>query len=86
MKYENIVEVVSNYATNQLPKVLEDYGQNGFQLVNAIIAKNKYDCDVMYLFFTKQKSEAFQDYIRPTEKGGVTDNNVGSKLKGGVKK
>lgn len=66
MKYENIVAVVSNYATDQLPKVLEHHGQNGFQFVNAVIAKNKYGCDVMYLFFTKALDH-------PTEKGGESD-------------
>ena len=54
MKYENIVATVSNYATDRLPKVLENYGQNGFQLVSSVIAKNKYDCDVMYFFFYKR--------------------------------
>ena len=66
MKYENIVATVSNYATDRLPKVLENYGQNGFQLVSSVIAKNKYDCDVMYLFFTKEIDH-------PTEKGGVQE-------------
>lgn len=53
MKYNNISVVVSNYATDALNKTLYDYGQLGFKLVNTIIAKNKYDVYVMYLFFTK---------------------------------
>lgn len=53
MKYNNISVVVSNYATDALNKTLYDCGQLGFKLVNTIIAKNKYDVDVMYLFFTK---------------------------------
>ena len=64
MKYENIVAVVSNYATDQLAKVLEHHGQNGFELVNVVMAKNQYNCNVMYLFFTKPHS---------TEKGGVDE-------------
>lgn len=63
MKYENIVAVVSNYATDELPKALERHGQNGFQFVNSVIAKNKYFVDVMYLFFTKEIDH-------PADKGG----------------
>ena len=55
MKYENTVITVSNYATDELPKVLLKYGELGFKLVNTIMAKNKYDVDVMYLFFTREK-------------------------------
>jgi hypothetical protein len=54
MKYQNIVVTVSNYATNYLYETLNDYGQQGFKLVNVVMAKNKYYCDVMYLFFTKE--------------------------------
>lgn len=54
MKYQNIVVQVSNYATDSLSETLKRYGQLGFKIVNVIMAKNKYDVDVMYLFFTKE--------------------------------
>lgn len=57
MKYENIVVQVSTYATDYLQETLMKYGQLGFKLVNVTIAKNKYDVDVMYLFFTRELSE-----------------------------
>ena len=53
MKCRNIVDVVSNYATNELERTLEYYGERGFNLVNVTMAKNKYGVEVMYLFFTK---------------------------------
>lgn len=57
MKYANIVTQVSNYATDRLDKTLADYGNCGFKLVNVVMAKNKYNIDVMYLFFTKEVKE-----------------------------
>jgi hypothetical protein len=54
VKYQNIVVTVSNYATKYLDETLDDYGQQGFELVNVVMAKNKYMLDVMYLFFTKE--------------------------------
>ena len=57
MKYENIVVQVANYATDYLQETLMKYGQLGFKLVNVTVAKNKYDVEVMYLFFTKKLSE-----------------------------
>ena len=54
MKYENIVVPVSNYATNSLQDTLTEYGQSGFKLVNVIMAKNRYDVEIMYLFFTRE--------------------------------
>ena len=54
MKYENIVIRISNYATDHLEKELIKYGQRGFKLVNVTIAKNQYNIDVMYLFFTRE--------------------------------
>lgn len=53
MKYHNTVAVVSNYATESLNEMLSKYGQLGYQLVDVVMAKNKYLVDVMYLFFTK---------------------------------
>ena len=54
MKYQNIAVTVSNYATEQLNKTLKDYGKKGFKLVNAVMAKNNYGVEVMYLFFVKE--------------------------------
>ena len=54
MKYENIVVPISNYATNSLQDTLTEYGQSGFKLVNVIMAKNRYDVEIMYLFFTRE--------------------------------
>ena len=54
MIYENVVQIVSNYATDALQDTLSNYGSRGFKLVNTIMAKNKYNIDVMYLFFTKE--------------------------------
>lgn len=55
MKYQNTVVTISNYATNALKETLEQYGELGFELVNVVMAKNQYNNDVMYLFFTKTK-------------------------------
>lgn len=57
MKYTNIVVTVSGYATDNLQKTLKEAGECGFKLVNAMLAKNKYNIDVMYLFFTKEETE-----------------------------
>lgn len=53
-KFDNIVTVVSNYNTQALPDILSKYGECGYQLVNVIMAKNQYNIDVMYCFFTKE--------------------------------
>ncbi len=52
--YDNTVVVISNYATDVLPNTLTQMGEQGYKLVNAILAKNKYNVDVMYCFFTKE--------------------------------
>lgn len=57
MKYDNIVVDVSNYATLHLGKTLQDYGKLGYKLVNVAIANNEYNCEIMYLFFTKEIKE-----------------------------
>lgn len=56
-KYQNIAIQISNYATGALNDLLLQYGENGFELVNSLMAKNKYGADVMYCFFTKQLKE-----------------------------
>ena len=57
MKYENVFCEISNYATCALQKTLSVYGDRGFRLVNVVVAKNKYNVDTMYLFFTKEVNE-----------------------------
>ena len=54
MKYANIYVQVSNYATDSLNRTLIEYGNLGFKLVNVVMAKNRYNIEVMYLFFTKE--------------------------------
>ena len=55
MKFSNIVDTVSNYATPDLERDLEYYGDKGYKLVSVKMAKNKYGAEVMYLFFTRQE-------------------------------
>ena len=57
MKYDNIVVGVSNYATSQLGKTLQDYGKLGYKLVNVVMANTEHNCEIMYLFFTKKIQE-----------------------------
>lgn len=54
MKYRNTVVTVSNYATDYLAETLNRYGNDGYKIVNVVLAKNSYGVDVMYLFFTKK--------------------------------
>lgn len=49
----NVVKVISNYATDALQDTLDKYAKAGYILVSAVMAKNKYQIDVMYLFFSK---------------------------------
>lgn len=65
MKYLNVSVQVSNYATSALNETLNHCGKHGFKLVNVVLAKDKYDREVMYLFFTKEN--------HPVEKGGASD-------------
>ena len=55
MKFSNIVYTVNNYATPDLERDLEYYGDKGYKLVSVQMAKNKYGAEVMYLFFTRQE-------------------------------
>lgn len=50
---DNIVVQVSNYATEELHETLNYHTKLGYKLVNAVLAPNKYDVNVMYLYFTK---------------------------------
>jgi len=49
----NKVVKVANYATDKLQETLEWYGKAGYRLVSAVVAKNEYNLDAMYLFFTQ---------------------------------
>lgn len=49
--------VISNYATDSLEKTLNKANQDGYFLVSAVMAKNKYNCECMYLFFEKEIKE-----------------------------
>ena len=51
---DNRVEIISNYATEELEETLYRYSINNYKLVNTIMAENKFGIEVMYLFFTKE--------------------------------
>lgn len=55
-QFENVVEVISNYATSTLQSTLTKYGQLGYSLVNVTMAENEHGVMVMYCFFTKEIS------------------------------
>lgn len=53
-KFDNIVIIVDKAV---LQTTLTKYGKQGYQLVNTILAKDKYgkyDVNVIYCFFTKE--------------------------------
>ena len=50
---ENVCVTVSNYATETLQDTLNFYGKEGFSLVSAQMASDKYGSQVMYLFFVR---------------------------------
>lgn len=54
-KIKNEVVVVKHYATEELQEILTAYGNYGYKLISAIMAKNEYDIEAMYLFFTKEE-------------------------------
>ena len=62
MKVSNKVATVSNYATDNLDKVLDTYGYNGYVLVSTELALNKYNQQVMYFFFTKEEYDEVDVY------------------------
>lgn len=62
MKVSNKVATVSNYATDNLDKVLDTYGENGYVLVSTELALNKYNQQVMYLLFTKEEYDEVDVY------------------------
>ena len=62
MKVSNKVATVSNYAPDNLDKVLDTYGENGYVLVSTELALNKYNQQVMYLLFTKEEYDEVDVY------------------------
>lgn len=56
-KYENTVAYVSNYCTHALEETLINYGNTGYKLVSTLMTDNKYNVQIMYLFFTKEIEE-----------------------------
>ena len=70
-RYRNMVVRVYSYATDELQKILDEYGDAGFQLVNAVLGKYKYNLDIMYLFFSKKLDD------EPEENSEFTEKNYG---------
>jgi hypothetical protein len=54
MKVINKVHCISNYSLDEIQNTLNTFAEDGFSLVNTEIAKNRFGCTVMYLFFTKK--------------------------------
>ena len=54
---ENVCVTVSNYATEALQNTLNFYGKEGFSLVSAQMALDKYGSQVMYLFFSRHMDQ-----------------------------
>ena len=54
-------------ATDNLDKVLDTYGENGYVLVSTELALNKYNQQVMYLFFTKEEYDEVDVYVHRTK-------------------
>ena len=57
---ENVCVTVSNYATEALQDTLDFYGKEGFSLVSAQMASDKYGSQVMYLFFVRHTGAKWQ--------------------------
>ena len=58
MKVINKVYCISNYAVDgEIQNVLNIFAEDGFSLVSTEMAKNRFGCTVMYLFFTKKVGE-----------------------------
>lgn len=57
MAIYNTVYRVSNYATDNLEEVLNEYAYNGYELVSTEMARNEYGIEVMYLFFVSKENE-----------------------------
>ena len=57
---ENVCVTVSNYATEALQDTLNFYGEKGFSLVSTQMALDKYESQVMYLFFVRHTGAKWQ--------------------------
>lgn len=57
MIIKNQVYVCSNYATNELQEILDRHAKAGYKLVSTEMAKNRYNVEVMYLFFAGEFDE-----------------------------
>lgn len=57
MKFEHIVESLTNYGTDALEKILIKNERKGFELVSVAVARNSWNIDKMYLFFKRRKRE-----------------------------
>lgn len=55
MAIYNTVYRVSNYATDNLEEILNEYAHNGYELVSTEMARNEYGIEVMYLFFVSKE-------------------------------
>ena len=44
-------------ATSELPKILDCHAKAGYKLVSAVMAKDMYGVDTMYLFFVGEFDE-----------------------------
>ena len=53
-KISNEVVTLSNYATEDLDKILAEYGDVGYKLVSTNLAPNRFNVEIMYLFFAKE--------------------------------
>ena len=56
-KYKNTAAYVDCYCIDALEEMLINYGNAGYKLVSTLMADNKYDVQIMYLFFTKEIEE-----------------------------
>ncbi len=53
-RISNYVVRVSDYPTNRLEEILEQYSDVNYKLVSTQMAYDKYGSMVMYLFFIKE--------------------------------
>ena len=57
---ENICVTVRDYTTNELQRMLDLYGEEGFALVSALMARNRHQDSAMYLFFVRHTGTNLQ--------------------------
>ncbi len=54
---KNKYVVIPDYGTNSLNETINIANNDGYFLVSVVMAKNKYGCECMYLFFGKEIQE-----------------------------